>query len=716
MGRAGAPTSPAVQDLAGVHALLVGVESYGLGNDAALDGPAHAVCEIAAWLRAGGAAPRDVLVHVSPKEENRNAVRSRLEALGLTHLEATEDLIRDTVIQKLRKRQGDMLLLYWCGHGFVESEFDRRLFYSDATQEDWRHIKFFDMLRYLQASQNPGFRRYVGFVDACAQFTAGAHPESALPNHFFPSAAEQAYRDWAVSQYVLLSTGRGEFAKGAQGGKGLPLFTRHLLDELKKLPVGQAPNPKCIESINRALQERFKALNEEGLADQIPSRYWVRDWRDNIDSLGPMGPRLEGLWARGWLPQEELDALAKALPNDFLPASLLKRLYRDCVPGNAKTPDDLSLQGILGHLINLPRPRQDTVAPLFRFVHQFAHRFPKARSGLKVWLDRVAQAHPDLCVRDDEAQETGECYYVTVVLGAEAVPLEATADRPEQEGRLASIKVWKGDDPRPLNGGWDPDEPVSLGEVREGLVKELHAFEAELYSGVAGLANTEVIIEFCLPRSLLSEPVDQWNYPDQWEEPQPLGAAYPVVLRDTQRPRRREPRLGWEERWRRLSQAPPLSVEHLPWLRNRDELPLGADGVSVSRRFFDHLPRLEPEDDELRVCVGFCFDLADDCLADITSSLLYGAWQAGLPAALWFRQPRCLPAEVKASFDELFQGTLLHELPRRLWELRREALERRRGAADRLEPLLAEPELLISLVWDDPSRIPYHPSVAGAAR
>ena len=648
-------------------------------------------------------------------------MRSRLEALGLTHLEATENLIRDTVTQSLRKRQGDVFLLYWCGHGFVESEFDRRLFCNDATQEDWRHIKLFDMLRYLQASQNPGFRRYIGFVDACAQFTAGAHPQSAPPNHSFPSAAEQAHRDRTVSQYVLLSTGRDQFAEGAQGATGLPLFTRHLLDELNKFPAGKAPDPKFIESIDRALQERFKALSEKGEANQLPSRYWVRGWRDNIDSLGPLGPpRPEGLRSRGWLPHEELKALATALPNDFLPASLLKRLYRDCVPGNANTPDDLSLRGIVGHLIDLPRPRQGAVAPLFRFVRQLAHRFPKAQSGLEEWLAWMAQAHPDLCVHDDGAQKAGERYYVTIVLDADATPLEATTNRPEQEGWLASIKVWKGDDPRPLAGSWDPDGPVSLGEVREGLVRELLAFEAELALGAAELADTEVIVEFCLPRALLSEPVDEWNYPDQWDKPQPLGAAYPVVLRDTQRPRKRvEQRRGWQERWRRLSQTPPLSIERLPWLKNRDELPPGTEDASVSERFFDHLPKLEPMDNEPRVCVGFCFDIADDCMANDAGSLLHGAWQAGLPAALWFRRPPCQTVEMtkmKASFDDLFRGTLLQELPRRLWELRREALERRRGAVDRQEPLAAEPELLISLVWDDPSRVPYSPSVAGVAR
>ena len=83
-------------------------------------------------------------------------------------------------------------------------------------------------------------------------------------------------------------------------------------------------------------------------------------------------------------------------------------------------------------MIQMEKPQQDTVSPLFRFVRQLAYQIPKARDGLEAWLERMAQAHSDLRIRGEEAQETGERYYVSVVLGADAMPLPATAERPER--------------------------------------------------------------------------------------------------------------------------------------------------------------------------------------------------------------------------------------------------------------------------------------------
>ena len=269
---------PAVGRLAGTHALLIGVERYGLGRDAQLDGPAHAVCEMAEWLVARGAAPGNLLVHVSPKIENKAVVLERLAALEIAHQEATESQIRDTVIQGLANRNGDALLVYWCGHGFVEGEFERRLFCADATQDDWRHIRFFDLLRYLQMSPAAGFQRHVGIRGRVRPVHRWRASERAAGPPL-PSPAGAGAPQPGRDPYVVLSTGHGQFATGAEGTGGLPLFTRHLLDELKADALDLALDVEGMKTIDERLQQRFDALNAQKLADQIPSHYYARDWK-----------------------------------------------------------------------------------------------------------------------------------------------------------------------------------------------------------------------------------------------------------------------------------------------------------------------------------------------------------------------------------------------------------------------------------------------------
>jgi hypothetical protein len=108
---------------------------------------------------------------------------------------------------------------------------------------------------------------------------------------------------------------------------------------------------------------------------------------------------------------------------------------------------------------------------------------------------------------------------------------------------------------------------------------------------------------------------------------------------------------------------------------------------------------VQPAVPEPHVCIGLCFTVAEDWLQlRPRHDFLSAAWLAGVPAAIWFRTPPGGPVDVKRLFGDLMKGALIRELPRRLWELRRGA------GADARAP---HPRVDISLVWDDPKRIPY---------
>lgn len=301
----------------------------------------------------------------------------------------------------------------------------------------------------------------------------------------------------------------------------------------------------------------------------------------------------------------------------------------------------------------------------------------------------MEQAYPELPRFAPDAPPKPHRYFVAVVLDADAVMLEGGSGL----GRIASIRVWKEGETQPLQGGWDPDRPVTLDQVRVELVRQLEILQERIAQDSAGRGATEIIVEFCLPHALLAEPVDEWPVIDVWDKQQPLGAAYPVVLRD------RERRAGnlldqrWLERWSRLEQQPPLSIEQLYWLEERE---------GDARNLFDML--VQPAVAEPHVCIGLCFTVAEEWLrVQPRQDILSAAWLAGLPAAIWFRTPPGSPLDVKRVFGDLMKGTLIRELPRRLWNLRRGAGGDAPAHHRRID---------ISLVWDDPKRIPYQRHIA----
>jgi hypothetical protein len=399
--------------------------------------------------------------------------------------------------------------------------------------------------------------------------------------------------------------------------------------------------------------------------------------------------RQEPRIVRGLVAQAHLEDLLHALPEGTLPGDLLTEIYRNCLPPTAAVRGDRSVRGIVTHLAEMPMPRDEKPLPLFRFVRDLADRHPGARARLESWLQTMEQAYPELPRVALDAPPRSHRYFVAVILDADAVMVEGGSGI----GRIASIRVWKEGETQPLQGGWDPDRPVTLAEVHAELVRQLDTLQEQLAQRSAGRGATEIIVEFCLPHALLAEPVDEWPVIDAWETPQPLGAAYPVVLRD------RERRAGnlldqrWLERWSRLEQHPPLSIEQLYWLE---------EGEGDARALFDMLVR--PVVADPHVCIGLCFTVAEDWLRrQPRQDFLSAAWLAGLPAAIWFRTSPGGPVDVKRLFGDLMKGALIHELPRRLWELRRGAGDDSRTRNRRID---------ISLVWDDPKRIPYQRRIA----
>jgi hypothetical protein len=279
-------TAPEQMAPAGTFALLVGVERHDAGAHWDLDGPAADAACFAAWLSKRGVPGAQMVACVSP--------RPRKVPLQWPQGCKTGPATRDHIENELRRILGEerhrFLILYWGGHGALRRGEDRRLFYADARPDDLRNVDLTELLTMLRSDRHaaagkaapavPPFEKQLIIVDACANFIEEARLPIALPTQKFGEAPP---RYPAPEQFALFAARPGEYATNLSAAK-TGLFSRELRAELEKRPVEEWPPD--MESVTRALVERFERLRAQGLAHQAPAFVWNRDWVGNRRNFG----------------------------------------------------------------------------------------------------------------------------------------------------------------------------------------------------------------------------------------------------------------------------------------------------------------------------------------------------------------------------------------------------------------------------------------------
>ncbi|WBB63171.1 trypsin-like peptidase domain-containing protein [Streptomyces sp. WMMC500] len=213
-------------------------------------------------------------------------------------------------------------------------------------------------------------------------------------------------------------------------------------------------------------------------------------------------------------------------------------------------------------------------------------------------------------------------------------------------------------------GEWEHvalDQSYAGGSFEEAEEQVLAALAPQLL-GADAEAQTRVRLEVALPEERQAQPTYRWELPVSGRATAarpPAGTVRPVVHRDAARAGP-EPEPLWRDRWRRMSRAPRqrlVRAEPPGWGREA-----GDGGVPV-----------------------FCHALGGGRAA-VVGQLL----DEGTAVALWraggHEGDEC-GAECAAYHEELAAlltdgaGTVVRDLPERLHEVRREALEAGRGCA-----------------------------------
>ncbi|MFE2926683.1 effector-associated domain 2-containing protein [Streptomyces goshikiensis] len=249
----------------------MGIERYAAGPSWDLPGPANDALRFRSWLLRSGVPERNVLLCLDPLADR-----------GVPHHPADHGTLRELLLSRLPALEGEMLWVWWGGHGVLDRAERLRLLCADAGTADKRNLDLESMRTTLASDLLPGFGRQVWIVDACQTFEEEYGFRTSLPDEGLPTGR----RVRGHHQTLLLAATRGQRAAN-DPGRGTGLFSECVLDVLEGSPAGQPwPDP---EAVFRDVRERVAALRAGRRTEQVPAlRIVGPEWREEIEP--PAGP------------------------------------------------------------------------------------------------------------------------------------------------------------------------------------------------------------------------------------------------------------------------------------------------------------------------------------------------------------------------------------------------------------------------------------------
>lgn len=217
----------------------------------------------------------------------------------------------------------------------------------------------------------------------------------------------------------------------------------------------------------------------------------------------------------------------------------------------------------------------------------------------------------------------------------------------------------------------------------------------------------QLLVEFAVPPELLCTAFDQWFIPNRPgglpEEDYQLGEHFPVVVRDIERMAPGTDRRIWKYRWQLLCNCDSngSSLEAFRWVFPEDN--------ETFRRL---RASLWHADSHGKACLGL---LAGPAASSRRADLLKAGAEAGIPAAIWLREPGsggATPEGDRQYLKQVIESTELRSLPTTVLNLRLRAVadgEPEGHPGTRLGLLWADP----GRTWERPFKIP-EPSSDGA--
>ncbi|MCD7443007.1 caspase family protein [Streptomyces lincolnensis] len=243
-------------DPARVHALIVGIERYGAGAAWDLPGPARDAVRLHRLLSAAGVPRSQLRLHLAPLPPY---------VPDVPYQAADQATLRRVLVRELPSVPGgDVLWVWWGGHGVLDRAGALRLFCADATTADKLGIDLDSALERYASDAVPGFADQLWVVDACETF----EEDLAFREHLPADALPVGRRNLVHRQTLLRAAGRGRVAVN-DPVRGTGLFSDVLLDLLADR-TAVLPAPPDPEELFPAVRTRIAALREAGRTLQYP--------------------------------------------------------------------------------------------------------------------------------------------------------------------------------------------------------------------------------------------------------------------------------------------------------------------------------------------------------------------------------------------------------------------------------------------------------------
>lgn len=259
------------------YALVVGIAEYDAGAGWELYAPVADAARAVLWLLRRGVPPEQILLFLSPVPPDVTAL---LASVAEGPLPAGADRVQASladhagvdgaVRRTLKSVAGELLVVFWGGHGAVDQERQQRLFLADATLDDRRNVDLERLLLFLRSSYFAGFPQQLVCVDACASRFDDRSSEMRLPTDAFPDGKDVPGR----KQILLRAASRGQVAlESKRQKKGL--FSRELLAQLDA--DTSEVWPPDMRAVATRLKTRFAELAQELPVEQLPTLWTYED-------------------------------------------------------------------------------------------------------------------------------------------------------------------------------------------------------------------------------------------------------------------------------------------------------------------------------------------------------------------------------------------------------------------------------------------------------
>ncbi|OLZ64775.1 hypothetical protein AVW11_18115 [Streptomyces amritsarensis] len=673
-------------------AFVAGVERYDISHRWNLRGPARDALRFAQWLTGPAQVPAGNLRLLLSPLDDPDALdwpdSPAMAALRTAYRPATEENVKAALLDELPQCDGDLLWIFWAGHGYLGPRQELMLPCADARPSQIRHLNLDSALRWWRTDlvKHRSFPLQAALVDSC-RVDAPRDARWNFGSTDYGGGSSVPGR----RQFRLYASREGEAAQN-DAERGAGRFTEALLAELGTRSVRESVSglPTAARSIHRTFQE----LRERGGGWQLPQFLVDRDW-DACSFLDDDPATLAPHRAAARLDQPAWDGLGELFEGRELPRCAYEAYAWAFKAAGCTTPvgGGLPGDGLLEVVQDLDERQggpggMPLAVPFVRFLADRAAAGDAAGDAawagrLKEWVHTTRErlALPVLPPPPPPARTT------VVHVGLEPPP---------DGGPGLRARMWlSGERTEQI---WESaGAPLRLDAVREELLRQLALVGATPAGGGAAPRTRGGVdrIEFHVPYELLDTDFDQWPVPrGPAGRHRALGLLHQVVVRCPQE--RADTRAEWQTSWR--------------WLCTRGGRHPEAVRVVQEAEVTDALG-MELAERPAPACV-----LAHTTAAP-HAGLLEAVLEGGVPVAVWRRgggAPAAplldllAPAGPDGRPDPGALDVLA--LPARVREVRRAAAGAAAGAARAVQQPSGEDQLV--LLWDDPDDIPGFRSLA----